>query len=142
LSRAPLTPEEHGVPTLSPVRKRKILLLLNARAAEDEYLAEAVEELRGRGHVIDAVPLEESGHARRAAAAAARKGYGAVVAAGGDGTLNEVVNGACGARPPCPVGVLPYGTANDFATGCGIADLPRFDQLLLVAEGEPTPIDV
>ncbi len=66
-----------------------------------------------------------------------------VVAAGGDGTLNEVVHGLMdlseAARPI--LGVVPLGTANDFATGCGIPRDPA-EALRLCMEGEAVPIDV
>ena len=48
---------------------------------------------------------------------AAGEGYDAIVAAGGDGTINEVVNGlvqAAGEGVTCPLAVLPIGTGNDF----------------------------
>jgi lipid kinase YegS len=66
-----------------------------------------------------------------------------LVAAGGDGTLNELVNGlmdlSIDARPP--LGVVPLGTANDFAIGCGIPRDPE-KALALCMEGEAVPIDV
>ena len=58
------------------------------------------------------------GDARRLAAEAVGEGYDLIVAAGGDGTVNEVLNGLCGA-PDGPararLGVLPLGTVNVFA---------------------------
>ncbi|GAF74489.1 unnamed protein product, partial [marine sediment metagenome] len=70
-----------------------------------------------------------SGDAGRAAAAAAVGGCDAVVAAGGDGTVSEVVNGllaAAGEGPTLPLGILPLGTGNDFAEMAGIPrDLER-----------------
>jgi len=61
----------------------------------------------------------------REAREAAQGPYDAVVAAGGDGTVNEVLNGliqAVGDGPTCPLGVLPIGTGNDFND---MAGLPR-----------------
>jgi len=66
-----------------------------------------------------------------------------LIAAGGDGTLNEVVHGLMDlsetARPV--LGLVPLGTANDFATGCGIPHDPE-EALALCMEGKATPIDV
>ena len=57
------------------------------------------------------------------AEAAARDGFDAVVAAGGDGTINEVINGlirAAGDGPTVPFGIVPLGTANDFNLMAGL----------------------
>jgi len=66
-----------------------------------------------------------------------------LIAAGGDGTLNEVVHGLMDlsevARPV--LGVVPLGTANDFATGCGIPHDPE-QALALCMEGTEVPVDV
>jgi lipid kinase YegS len=66
-----------------------------------------------------------------------------VIAAGGDGTLNEVVHGLMDlSKPARPIlGIVPLGTANDFATGCGIPHDPE-EALALCMKGEPVPIDV
>jgi diacylglycerol kinase (ATP) len=47
-----------------------------------------------------------------------REGVCTIVAAGGDGTVNAVVNGVVGSR--CRLGILPAGTANDLATGLNL----------------------
>ena len=47
-----------------------------------------------------------------------RENVSTIVAAGGDGTVNAVVNGVVGSR--CRLGILPTGTANDLATGLNI----------------------
>ena len=54
------------------------------------------------------------------AADAADRGTDVVIACGGDGTLNEVVNGLDGRD--VPLGVVPLGTANDFARQTGIPE--------------------
>ena len=48
--------------------------------------------------------------------------HDAVVVAGGDGTIHRAVCGLDGA--PTPLGVIPMGTGNDFARGCGIPTSP------------------
>lgn len=58
------------------------------------------------------------GHGTELAAQAVAQGANVVVAAGGDGTLGEVVNGVAGAG--VPVGLLPLGTGNDCARHLGI----------------------
>ncbi len=72
-----------------------------------------------------------------------RQGIDFVVAAGGDGTINEVATGLLSV-PECQtaVAVAPFGTANDFATGCGIARDNPLAALQLAATGKPRKIDV
>jgi len=65
---------------------------------------------------------QRAGEAETLAREAARAGCDYVVAAGGDGTLNEVINGIATPSPPrgvC-VGIVPLGTANDFARSIGM----------------------
>ncbi len=76
-------------------------------------------------------------------AQAVREGHAPIIAAGGDGTIGEVVNGiargAADAWPP--LGVLPLGTANDLADNVG---LPRgLDAAVeVIARGHTRPMDV
>jgi lipid kinase YegS len=74
---------------------------------------------------------------------ASREGVERIVAAGGDGTLNEVVNGLAqlpkDQRPQ--LAILPLGTANDFAIACDIPHYP-LEALRLAIEGEATSIDI
>jgi diacylglycerol kinase (ATP) len=61
-------------------------------------------------------------HARVLARRAVLSGYPLVVAAGGDGTLNEVLNGIGPFLGQVRLGLLPLGTGNDFARSLGIPD--------------------
>ncbi len=80
--------------------------------------------LRERGFEYDLLLTEGPGHAQLLSRQAAEEGRPLVVAAGGDGTINETINGLMEAqtngngRPA--LGVLPIGRGNDFAFGIGI----------------------
>lgn len=119
-------------------------IIVNGKAAASLPLRQAVQQVRSDGLAVEIRVTWEAGDAIRYAAEAVRDGEQVVVAAGGDGTLNEVVNGLlqADASQETTVGILPFGTANDFATGCGI---PRNDPagvLRLIAEGKSVPVDV
>jgi lipid kinase YegS len=118
---------------------RTLDLIIHGSRADNAELREAAEWARAVGHRVRAQVTWESGDARRFAAEAARRGTDAVLAVGGDGTLNEVLNGVLGTD--APLGVLPLGTANDFARQIGVPDDPRAALALLV-EQDPRPIDV
>jgi lipid kinase YegS len=125
-------------------RSRRLHVIANGKVAGDSRLRAAVQEARVRGHQVLVSVTWETGDAARFACAAAQEGCDCVVAAGGDGTINEVAAGVAKAGLPArsAVGVLPLGTANDFAHGCGlpITDLTR--GLIDIAQGAATPIDV
>ncbi|HEX6293343.1 MAG TPA: diacylglycerol kinase family protein [Herpetosiphonaceae bacterium] len=84
---------------------------------------------------------EYPGHAQHLAAAAADQDhYTAIVAVGGDGTINEVVNGLIGSS--LPLGLIPIGTGNDLVK---MLELPS-NRPLVAAErlrrGALRPVDV
>jgi diacylglycerol kinase (ATP) len=90
-------------------------------------LRAAVAELREQGHRVGGRVTFEPGDAADFADAAVAAGADLVLAAGGDGTINEVVNGLrrrAGTRPGAEglprLGIVPIGTANDFAGSLGI----------------------
>ena len=120
---------------------RKVHLILNGKVVGNDALRAAVSRQREIGHCIEVRVTWEKGDARRFVSEAGQMDL--LIAAGGDGTLNEVVHGlmdlSINARPI--LGVVPLGTANDFATGC---DIPRDPEkaLALCIEGESVPIDV
>jgi YegS/Rv2252/BmrU family lipid kinase len=91
------------------------------------------EGLRGAGWVVDEHLSEGPGHAIDLAAAT-HEGCGIALAVGGDGTANEVVNGlvASGAAD-IPLGIVPLGTANDFARCLGIPGKPEAATRALLA---------
>lgn len=87
------------------------------------------------------VRTEGVGHAERLAAAAAERGsYRAIVAAGGDGTINEVVNGMLGAS--LPLALLPLGTGNDLVKMFGLRPNRPADAIARIRAGTVRWIDV
>jgi len=122
---------------------KKIQLLLHEEKSSVGSLQDAIEEVRDRGHSIEVKVTHESEDVECFAAEAERKGIDIVVAGGGDGFLNQVINGVFRGRqfPGIAVGIIPLGTANDFASSCGIPSDP-FEALLLAAEGTAVMIDV
>ncbi len=65
---------------------------------------------------------ESEGHGRELAETAVREGVSRIVSAGGDGTLNEVVNGLAADFSAVRLGVLPLGTGNDFVRSIFVPD--------------------
>jgi len=122
-------------------RSRKVQLILNGKAAGNDALQTAVARQRAAGHSIEVRVTLEKGDARRFVAEAGEVDL--LIAAGGDGTVNEVVHGLMNlSRVARPVlGVVPLGTANDFAIGCGIPPDPD-EALTLCMEGNGLPVDV
>ncbi len=74
--------------------------------------------LTRRGVPHEVMKTVKAGHATRLAREAALEGHGAVVAVGGDGTVNEVANGLAGSETR--LCVVPHGTGNVFAAEAGL----------------------
>jgi lipid kinase YegS len=103
-------------------------LILNGKSADDEDVREAVAAMRGRGVDIGVRVTWEAGDAGRYVAEAVRDGVATVVAAGGDGTLSEVAAAlaaeAADADELPSIGLVPLGTANDFAAAAALPEEP------------------
>ena len=100
------------------MQRRFLSLIVHGERADRPDVRHLVRWVRRRGHSVEVLPTWERGDGTWLAAAAADRGADAVIAVGGDGTLNEVVNGLDG--HDTSLGVIPAGTANDFARQLGI----------------------
>lgn len=76
----------------------------------------------GMGYELDVIETERAGHATELAAEAIGS-FDIVIAAGGDGTITETVNGLAGTD--IPLGIVPLGTANVLARETGIPLTPH-----------------
>lgn len=65
---------------------------------------------------------------------AADRKFDVVIAPGGDGTLNEVVNGLVGHEHRPKFGIIPVGTTNDFARAIGVPRVIEEARILFVKE--------
>jgi len=119
---------------------RRILAVFNPAAGRNrrERFDHVVSALRAHGCLVNVLVTEAAGHAE-AIARGLGDDYDVIAAAGGDGTVNEIVNGLAG--KPIALGLIPLGTANVLADEIS---LPRgVDQLARVlAEGPVREINL
>lgn len=107
----------------TPSAAKSVLLVRNPTAGRRRRgLLDAVIRLvRESGWTVDVVDTEARGDAQRIAAACDSERYGVIAVAGGDGTINEVINGLGlrGDGGP-PLAIVPLGTANVLAHELGM----------------------
>jgi diacylglycerol kinase family enzyme len=124
--------------------KKRMLLIVNpyATTVSDRLKNLVVYALQGRFDV-EAVSTQAQNHATEIGREALDGGYDVVVAFGGDGTLNEVVNGVAGTD--MPVAILPGGSTNVVARTLGMPNdvVDATEHLLsLVDDWQPRKIDL
>lgn len=103
-----------------------------------------LEELLNRygdGEPWEIQETTHRGHAAELARQAQEAGATTVAAAGGDGTLSEVLNGLMGGSRISTLAVIPAGTGNDFARHLGIGTDTELAVRTLF-QGEARPIDI
>jgi diacylglycerol kinase (ATP) len=119
------------------VTARAARLIVNPSSGRElglEHTERIADALRVSYGNLDVVTTEGDGDAERAGRLAAENGCGTIFVAGGDGTVNEAVNGiaAAGALERVRIGIIPLGTGNDFAAALGIpSDVDEALQVLL-----------
>src|SRR6266480_1453338 len=122
-------------------RRKRVQLILNGKVAANDALRAAVARQRNAGHRIEARVTWAKGDARQFVSEAGNVDL--LIAAGGDGTLNEVLHGLMDMPTVSrtSLGIVPLGTANDFAIACGIPRNPE-KALALCMRGAEVRIDV
>lgn len=123
--------------------RRRLLLIMNPKSGvmlAPKYMAKIIERFSGAGFLTQVLMTTARGDAREFA-----HRYGGesdvVVVSGGDGTLNEVIDGLISGSFHTPIGYIPSGSTNDFANSIG---LPKyiFDCVDTVIEGRPQNVDI
>ncbi len=116
-----MTAADRPPPALQPgARLAFVVNPVSRRGHDRESIDEVARALRER-YVVDIV-TPTSADAVEQTVSASAAAHDAIIIAGGDGTIHRAVCGLDGA--PTPLGVIPMGTGNDFARGCGIPTPP------------------
>ena len=120
-----------------------IHIILNGKKAGYESVRSAIDILREEVDGIEVRVTYEYGDVKRFVNDAVRDGVARIVIGGGDGSVNEVVDAMAKLpreqRPE--LGILPLGTANDFATACRIP-INSLEALRLAISGSCTVVDI
>lgn len=100
---------------------KRALLVLNPEATTvTPRVRQVITRALSSDLVVDVVETKRRGHAQHLSAGAVHEGYDLVLVLGGDGTLNEVINGVAGSETP--LAVLPGGGTNVFARTYGLPE--------------------
>ena len=124
-------------------RARVVLNPSSGRERGAEHVELLTTKLKHRYDDVTIVVTSGDGDAERAATIAVADGCDALFVAGGDGTLNEAMNGlvTAGGLAEMVVGIVPFGTGNDFAAALGIP-LETEPALEILLEGRERAVDL
>ena len=122
---------------------KKLLFVYNPHSGKgqiNEHLAEIIDVFTKGGYEVTAHPTQARNDAYETVKS--RGGdFDLVVCSGGDGTTNEMIKGIMEGGHHVPVGTIPAGTMNDFATSLGIPKhMP--DAARTIVNGTPEYVDV
>lgn len=118
----------------------KTCVIINPKAGSAQQV-EVLEGTLNRQQAITCWQTEEAGDARQLAAKAVGDGFDRIVAAGGDGTVSEVMNGVMNQGGDVVLGIIPLGTGNDLARTLALPDDPR-DALAFVLADHHVALDL
>ncbi|MBO1513062.1 diacylglycerol kinase [Metabacillus bambusae] len=107
-----------------------------------KHLPEVLQKFEQAGYETSCHATTCEGDAIQAAKVAGERGFDLIVAAGGDGTINEVVNGIAELEERPQLAVIPVGTTNDFARAIGIPLNNVIQAVEVILNGEPQKIDI
>ena len=128
---------------MSGQRARLIVNPSSGRQRATEYAWAVCERLRERYDSVEIVLTSGDGDAEHAARRAVDDGCAAIFVAGGDGTVNETVNGVASvaALDRVTFGIIPLGTGNDFAAALAIP-LEVEEALPVLLRGKTLAVDL
>lgn len=123
----------------------QICLILHRKSSNELPVKAAVKAVRSEGIDLRVrIPWNKKDKPR-VVREALEAGAGRVIAGGGDGTINAVASALVGKghkKPKATLGILPLGTANDFARGCGLPTDDLAECLRIACTRPGRPMDV
>ena len=122
----------------------RVKVIINSRSGRGRgrEQSDIISTLGRRYGDLDIFPTKEPRHATELAAAALGEGYDLVAAAGGDGTVHEVINGLMrGNEATLPLGIIPIGSGNDLAFGLGFHEEAE-EAIERLFHGKLRPLDL
>lgn len=123
-----------------------ILLIINPNASKGRGKSKAkkIKDIFSENNRRCAVAYTSGkGHAEKLAKSGVESGFSTIIAAGGDGTVNEVMNGIMRAKnhSRTRMGIIPVGRGNDFAWICGIPNnVEKAVDIILNGEAKDTDV--
>ncbi len=122
---------------------KKLLYIINPKAGlkkNKNYIDDAVKVFENAGYKVGIKYTK-----KRLDGTNIAREYGAkadlIVCMGGDGTLNEVIQGMIEAEVSTPLGYIPAGSTNDFAASLGLKTNPK-EQAEFIVSNEARPLDM
>ncbi|PGK52394.1 diacylglycerol kinase [Priestia megaterium] len=123
-------------------RARLIYNPSSGKEAGRKRLADILTALEEAGYEASAFATQKKDDATKEAERASDAGFDLIVAAGGDGTVYEVINGMAKKENRPKLGILPFGTSNDFARALGISKENFQHTLDVLKAGATQKVDV
>ncbi|MBD8006605.1 diacylglycerol kinase [Bacillus norwichensis] len=123
---------------------KRARIIYNPTAGREIFkrrIADVLQKLEQAGYEASCHATTGAGDATAAARTAVERKYDVVICSGGDGTINEVVNGLADQEYRPKIGIIPTGTTNDFARALHI---PRdIDAAVdIITAGDTIPMDI
>ncbi len=122
---------------------KKLLFVYNAKSGKTmirKHLADIIDLFIKSGYYVESYQTQSALDAKKQIAARGNN-FDLIVVAGGDGTLNEAISGMMKLNRKIPIGYIPAGSTNDFATSLKLPKNMRTAAKVAV-KGTPTYIDV
>jgi len=123
---------------------KRLYFIYNAGAGKalvKDRLCDILDMFTKAGYEVTVHPTQAARDAVSAAGYACAEEYDLLVCAGGDGTLNECIEGVMNSYTPVPIGYIPAGSTNDFAKSLGV---PRgiLNAVQWILDGSPVACDI